>query len=339
MTQIKIAVLGAGGFGTALAMMCDSCGHQVTIWSHRKEEAQRLDREREQKKLLPGVRISDSIRVTSELDCLDDCDFALLAVPSFAVRETCQKMKGRLAKRAILICVAKGLEKGTYLDFSQVMTEELPGHANVILSGPSHAEEVGRKEATSVVAASQDLEAAAAVQDALMNPYFRVYVNDDVIGVELGGALKNIIAVAAGIADGLKIGDNAKAALMTRGITEIARLGVAMGGRQETFAGLSGIGDLIVTCTSMHSRNRRFGILVGQGVPVREALEQVGMVVEGYSCTAIVHELSRKAGVEMPIAEQAYQVLYQGKGPEQAMADLMGRPKRHESETTWLEKK
>ena len=232
--------------------------------------------------------------------------------------------------------MAKGLEQGSFHDFSTVLSQEIPQCANVVLSGPSHAEEVSRAEATTVVASSKDKEAARKVQDWLMNPSFRVYVNDDLIGVELGGALKNIIAVAAGIADGLGLGDNAKAALMTRGITEIARLGVAMGGHQETFAGLSGIGDLIVTCTSMHSRNRRFGIKIGQGVPAQQALEEVGMVVEGYSCTAVARELAHQLGVDMPITEQTYQVLYCNKPADQAMRDLMGRPKRNESENIWV---
>ncbi len=334
-----VTVLGAGGFGTALAMQAHACGHRVSLWSHRTEEAQRLDREREQPKLLPGVRIPGEITITDDIACVRGSRLVILAVPSFAVRETCQRLCPYLDEGAVVACVSKGLEKGTFKDFSQVMTEELPHNANVVLSGPSHAEEVARGEATTVVAASYDRQASQLVQDLLMGPGFRIYVNDDVVGVELGGALKNIIAVCAGIGDGLGIGDNAKAALMTRGITEIARLGVAMGGHKETFGGLSGIGDLIVTCSSMHSRNRRFGILVGQGVPVEQALQQVGMVVEGYACTQTAHQLAQKMGVEMPITDQAYQVLYQGKSPADALRDLMGRPRRHESESIWLHQK
>ena len=234
-----------------------------------------------------------------------------------------------------MVNVAKGLEDGSYKRLSQVLEEELPQQRIVALSGPSHAEEVGRGAPTTVTVASRERAAAEEVQDLLMNPTLRLYVSDDVIGVELGGALKNVIALAAGIADGLQLGDNAKAALMTRGITEIARLGVAMGARTETFAGLAGIGDLIVTCTSMHSRNRRAGILIGQGENAQEAVRQVG-TVEGYPCAKTAYELSRKLQVEMPIVEQAYGVLYQRKDPSQALRDLMSRPKRHESEVIWL---
>ena len=247
--MVKVLILGAGSFGVALALLCHNCGHEVTVWSHRREEAERLQVEREQKKLLPGVKLPQEIAFTATLEAAQACDLAILAVPSFAVRQTSRLLAPHLREGAVVACVAKGLEQGSYADFSTVIGEEIPNCPNVILSGPSHAEEVSRGEATSIVAASHNMEAAQKVQDWLMSPAFRVYVNDDVIGVELGGALKNIIAVAAGTADGLGLGDNAKAALMTRGITEIARLGVAMGGRQETFAGLSGIGDLIVTCT------------------------------------------------------------------------------------------
>ncbi|MFQ9886449.1 MAG: NAD(P)H-dependent glycerol-3-phosphate dehydrogenase [Negativibacillus massiliensis] len=332
----KVMVLGAGGFGISLALMCHRYGHEVTVWSHREEEVIRLREEREQKKLLPGVKIPQEIVFTATLEPAKHSDLIIMAVPSFAVRQTAHCLKEHIGTNSIIVCVAKGLEADTFLDFSTVISQEIPDHPNVVLSGPSHAEEVSRGEATTVTVASKDRAAAHQVQDWLMNPDFRVYVNDDLVGVELGGALKNIIAVAAGIADGVGLGDNAKAALMTRGITEIARLGVAMGGHQETFAGLSGIGDLVVTCTSMHSRNRRFGILVGQGVPVQQALEQVGMVVEGYSCTKVAHDLAEKMGVEMPITSQTYQVLYEGKSPKDAVRDLMGRPKKKEIEHTWV---
>ncbi len=332
----NVMVLGAGGFGISLAMMCCRYGHQVTVWSHREEEVVRLQTEREQKKLLPGVKIPQEILFTPSLEAAQQSDLVIMAVPSFAVRQTSRLLSQTVGKNTIVVCVAKGIEQGTFYDFSTVISQEIPENPNVILSGPSHAEEVCRGEATTVVVTSKDRAAAMQVQDWLMNPDFRVYVNDDVVGVELGGALKNIIAVASGIADGAGMGDNAKAALMTRGITEIARLGVAMGGHQETFAGLSGIGDLVVTCTSNHSRNRRFGRLVGQGMPVQQALEQVGMVVEGYSCTKVAHELAQKMGVEMPITEQTYQVLYEGKNTQDALRSLMGRPKRNERESTWV---
>lgn len=332
----NVIVLGAGGFGISLAMMCCRYGHQVTVWSHREEEVVRLQAEREQKKLLPGVKIPQEILFTPSLEAAQQSDLVIMAVPSFAVRQTSRLLSQTVGKNTIVVCVAKGIEQGTFYDFSTVISQEIPENPNVILSGPSHAEEVCRGEATTVVVTSKDRAAAMQVQDWLMNPDFRVYVNDDVVGVELGGALKNIISVASGIADGAGMGDNAKAALMTRGITEIARLGVAMGGHQETFAGLSGIGDLVVTCTSNHSRNRRFGRLVGQGMPVQQALEQVGMVVEGYSCTKVAHELAQKMGVEMPITEQTYQVLYEGKNTQDALRSLMGRPKRNERESTWV---
>ena len=311
----KIAVLGCG-FGTALAVMADSCGHQVTLWSLFPQELEEIRRDGEQKKLLPGVSVPERMVLTSDISCLADCELCIMAVPSFAVRQTARRAAPYLRANTIVVNVAKGLEDGSYKRLSQVLEEELPQQKIVAMSGPSHAEEVGRGAPTTITVASRERTAAEEVQDLLMNPTLRLYVNDDVTGVELGGALKNVIALAAGIADGLQLGDNAKAALMTRGITEIARLGVAMGAKTETFAGLSGIGDLIVTCTSMHSRNRRAGILIGQGKNAEEAVQ--------------------KLRVEMPIVEQAYAVLYEEKPPAKALQDLMTRPKRHESEVIWL---
>ena len=279
----KIAVLGCG-FGTALAVMADSCGHQVTLWSLFPQELEEIRRDGEQKKLLPGVSVPERMVLTSDISCLADCELCIMAVPSFAVRQTARRAAPYLRANTIVVNVAKGLEDGSYKRLSQVLEEELPQQKIVAMSGPSHAEEVGRGAPTTITVASRERTAAEEVQDLLMNPTLRLYVNDDVTGVELGGALKNVIALAAGIADGLQLGDNAKAALMTRGITEIARLGVAMGAKTETFAGLSGIGDLIVTCTSMHSRNRRAGILIGQGKNAEEAVQAVG-TVEGYPCT------------------------------------------------------
>ncbi|HAG56690.1 MAG TPA: NAD(P)H-dependent glycerol-3-phosphate dehydrogenase [Ruminococcaceae bacterium] len=330
----KIAVLGCG-FGTALAVMADGCGHQVTLWSLFPQELEEIRQDGEQKKLLPGVPVTERIALTSDISCLADCDLCIMAVPSFAVRQTAQRAAPYLREGAIVLNVAKGLEDKTYKRLSQVLEEELSKQKIVVMSGPSHAEEVGRGAPTTITVASRERAAAEEVQDLLMNPTLRLYVNDDVIGVELGGALKNVIALAAGIADGLQLGDNAKAALMTRGITEIARLGVAMGAKTETFAGLSGIGDLIVTCTSMHSRNRRAGILIGQGKSAEEAVRSVG-TVEGYPCAKTAYELGQKLRVEMPIVEQSYAVLYEGKSPAQALRDLMTRPKRHESEVIWL---
>ncbi len=334
----KIAILGSGGFGCALAIMCANENHDVRLWSCFEEEIQTLKQEREHKKLLAGVKIPQSVQMTSDLACASDADLVILAVPSFAVRSTAAKLKGVLAPHTIVANVGKGLEQGTLKRLSQVIYEELPEHVNVTISGPSHAEEVGRGMSTVVVAASKDIKAATYVQDTLMNPNFRIYINDDVIGVELGGALKNVMALAAGVLDGLKMGDNAKAALMTRGIAEMARLGVAMGGRTETFAGLSGIGDLIVTCTSMHSRNRRAGILIGEGTKAADAVKQIG-TVEGYTAAKCAWELAERANIEMPIVEQVYEVLFREKSPKLAMAELMDRKKRHETEDIWFYQK
>ncbi|MBC8585740.1 NAD(P)H-dependent glycerol-3-phosphate dehydrogenase [Youxingia wuxianensis] len=332
----EIFILGAGGFGTSLAVMCEKYGHQVTLYSPFQQEIETLSVQREHKKLLPGIHIPETIKMTWQLPEKLESELIIAATPSFAVRGVCASIKEKIGSKSVIACVAKGFEKDTLRTLSQVMEEELPGNSNVIISGPSHAEEVARGVPTTVVAASRNRGAAEFVQDILMNPAFRIYVNDDVMGVELGGALKNVIALAAGISDGLQLGDNAKAALMTRGITEIARLGVAMGAQNETFAGLSGIGDLIVTCTSMHSRNRRAGILIGQGKTALQAIDEVGMTVEGYTSSKCAYELSKKRNVEMPIIQQVYEVLYEDKKPQQAIQNLMQRPKRHESEVIWL---
>lgn len=332
----KVWIMGAGGFGVALAVMCAGNGHQVTSYSPFRDEIETLQRDGEHKKLLPGVKLPENVALTWELPEQVEADLIIVATPSFAVRPSCASLAGRVPKSAIVSCVAKGFDKDTLETMTDVMADELPNNPIVAISGPSHAEEVGRGVPTTVVAASRSRKAAEFVQDTLMCPTLRIYVNDDVIGVELGGALKNVIALAAGVADGLKIGDNAVAALMTRGITEIARLGVAMGAQAETFAGLSGIGDLIVTCTSMHSRNRRAGILIGQGLKAEEAVKEIGMTVEGYTATECAHKLAEKYNVVMPITEQVYEVLYHGKTPQEAIHDLMERPKRHESEYIWL---
>lgn len=332
----KIFILGAGGFGTSLAVMCDKNGQSVTLYSPFEKEIATLSRVREHKKLLPGIVIPMSVQMTWQLPQTLDADLVIIATPSFAVRSVCTSLKGHLTPETVVSCVAKGFEPETLKPLDEVIAEELPKNPRVMISGPSHAEEVARGVPTTVVAASKDLSAAEFVQDTLMNPSLRIYTNDDVIGVELGGAVKNVIALAAGITDGLQLGDNSKAALMTRGITEIARLGVAMGAKAETFAGLSGIGDLIVTCTSMHSRNRRVGILIGQGKTALEAIDEIGMTVEGYTATKCAWELAGRYHVEMPITEQAYKVLYEGKSPREVVGALMGRSKRHEAESNWL---
>lgn len=331
-----IFVMGAGGFGIALAVTAHRLGHRLTLWSPFPQEVELLNATREHQKLLTGVKIPDDIAVTTSLEEISRQDLVIVATPSSAVRQTAKRLAERINADTTVVCTSKGLEAGSYKLLCDVLGEELPGNRHVALSGPSHAEELARGVPTAVVAASRHREAAEYVQDTLGGESLRIYVSDDVLGVELGGALKNVIALAAGILDGLEAGDNTKAALMTRGIAEIARLGVAMGARSETFAGLSGIGDLIVTCASMHSRNRRCGILIGQGMEPAKAVEKIGATVEGYSCAKIAWELSQKHSVAMPIVEQTYAVLYQGKNPKEAVRDLMHRPSRHESEAVWL---
>ena len=333
---MKISVMGSGGWGTALALVLLENGHDVTLWSYTREESELLA-ERKENPLLKGVALPDGLHFTSDLNCVKSCGAVVLATPSFAVRTTARAVAPLLEPGAVLISVSKGIEKDTSLTLTQAIEQEVgDAHPIVALSGPSHAEEVGRRVPTVVVSASQNREAAELVQDLFMNERFRVYATDDVVGVELGAALKNVIALCAGISDGMGFGDNTKAALMTRGLTEIARLGVAMGGRRETFAGLSGVGDLIVTCTSMHSRNRRCGILIGKGTPTDQAVKEIGAVVEGYYAAANARTLASKVGVEMPIAEAAYQVLYEGKDPHGVIVDLMNRERKYELEDSWV---
>ena len=333
---MKIAVMGSGGWGTALALVLLENGHDVTLWSYSEEESRTL-REKRENPMLKGVPLPETLALTSDSACVKGCKVVVLATPSFAVRATTRALVPMLEEGAVLVCVSKGIEKDTSLTLAGAMEEEAGrGHPIVALCGPSHAEEGGRGVPTTVVSASRSREAAELVQDLFMNQRFRVYASDDVVGVELGAALKNIIALCAGICDGLGFGDNTKAALMTRGLTEIARLGVALGGRRETFAGLAGVGDLIVTCTSMHSRNRRAGILIGQGMAPEQAVREIGAVVEGYYAAATARALAQKTGVEMPISEAAYQVLYNGKDPKVAIIELMTRAKKHELEDSWV---
>ncbi|MFA9381749.1 MAG: NAD(P)H-dependent glycerol-3-phosphate dehydrogenase, partial [Acetanaerobacterium sp.] len=310
--------------------------HEVTLWSAFEPEIELLRTKRENPRLLPGIKLPETVTLTTDADCAAGQDIVLFAVPSGALHEVAGRFAGIIAPETVVVNVGKGLEEESLRRLSQVLEEFLPRNRIVVLSGPSHAEEVARGVPTTVVAASTDHKAAEFVQDALMNPSFRIYVNDDVVGVELGGALKNIIALAAGIIDGLGLGDNSKAALMTRGITEMARLGVLLGGRTETFAGLSGIGDLIVTCTSMHSRNRRAGILIGQGATAEDAIREVGMTVEGYRSAKCAYRLAQRVSVEMPIVNEVYRILYEGKNAREALDDLMGRSKKHEGEEIWL---
>ena len=331
---MKITVLGSGGWGTALALLLLENGHDVTLWSYTEEES-RVLRETRENPMLKGVPLPAELKLTTDMAAVKGCGVVVLATPSFAVRTTAAKLRALADPGTVLVSVSKGIEKDTSLRLSQVIRQEV-GEACpvVVLSGPSHAEEVGRRVPTAVVSASADTGAARLVQDLFMNDRFRVYTSADPVGVETCAALKNVIALCAGVSDGLGYGDNTKAMLMTRGLAEMCRLGVAMGGKAETFAGLAGVGDLIVTCTSMHSRNRRCGILIGQGVPVEEAVKQIGAVVEGYYAAQTARTLAEKAGVEMPITEAAYQVLYHGKDVRTVVGELMGRRKRDELEET-----
>ncbi len=332
----KFTVLGMGGFGLALAVMLDNNGHSVNVWSAFESEIEDIRRDGENKKKLPGVKIKDSITLTSDISTVSGSDVVIFGVPTGFVRSVAKQAAPFITENTVILNTSKGLEDKTFKRMSEVLHEELPNSPIVILTGPSHAEEVGIGMPTTVVVASDDSKYSDYIQSIMSNIALRIYINDDVVGSELGGSLKNIIALCAGICDGMGFGDNTKAALMTRGITEIARLGVKMGGKRDTFAGLSGIGDLIVTCTSMHSRNRRAGILIGQGVSPDEAVKQIG-TVEGYTCTKVAYELSQSVGVVMPITEQCYNVLFNGLDPKTALKNLMGRPKGHETEQIWVE--
>ena len=331
---MKITVVGSGGWGTALAIHLCKNGHEVTLWSHNPEKAASMTSTRVNP-MLPGAILPPELVCSGDPASVRGRDMVVLASPSFPFRGVCQTIAPHLDPQSLLVSVTKGIEPETLLRMSQV-AGEVTGHTVAVLSGPSHAEEVARGIPTGCVAACGDKAAAELVQDAFMSDRFRVYVNPDVVGVELGGALKNVIALCAGISDGLGFGDNTKAMLMTRGLTETARLGLALGARRETFTGLAGVGDLIVTCTSMHSRNRRCGILIGQGTPAAEAVKEIGAVVEGYYAAATARALAQKAGVEMPITEAAYQVLYGGRDTRAVIKELMTRARKHELEDSWV---
>jgi glycerol-3-phosphate dehydrogenase (NAD(P)+) len=327
----KISIIGAGSWGTALAVLLSS-KNDVTVWSGLKEEIEMLNSNREHLDKLPGIKISEKINFTSGIEeAITDSDIITVVVPSHIVRKSIEKIKPYYNGQ-IIVCCSKGIEVETGYTMSKVIESEIKSSRVVILSGPTHAEEVAKLIPTAIVAASKSLKDAEKVQSVFMNENFRVYTNNDVLGVELGGALKNVIALCAGISDGLGYGDNTKAALMTRGITEISRLGTKLGANINTFSGLTGVGDLIVTCTSMHSRNRRAGILIGEGKSVDEALKEVKMVVEGVITTKAAYKLAQKAEVEMPIINEAYNVLFNGKDPALAVNDLMTRDKKFESD-------
>ena len=334
----NIGIIGAGTWGTALGLVLYGNRHSVTLWSAFEEDAGYLDKKREHKNL-PGVKLPGDMVFTASMEqAAEGKDVLVLAVPSIYVRSTARKMAAFCGKGQVIVNVAKGIEEDSLLTLSQVIEEELSGARVAVLSGPSHAEEVSRRVPTTCVAGAADKRLAAMVQNLFMSPEFRVYISPDVLGIELGGALKNVIALAAGIADGLGYGDNTKAALITRGIHEIGRLGMRMGGLSETFGGLSGIGDLIVTCTSMHSRNRRAGILIGQGCSMEEAMSQVGMAVEGVYSARAAWKLAEKYQAPMPIVEQVNQVLFFGKDPAGAVKELMCRDRTSETgEGVWQE--
>lgn len=331
-----IAVLGSGGFGTSLAVTLFRSGHQVTLWSAFQQELDDIRKYGENRKLLPGIAVDSAISFSSDINCAAEADLIIMAVPSFAVRSVAKELKTVVKPGTVIANVGKGFEESTLMRLSEVIQSECPNNPVVALSGPSHAEEIARCVPTTLVAAGTDRTSAEYVQELLMSATLRIYVNDDVVGVELGGALKNIIALCAGVLDGMGLGDNVKAALMTRGLAEIARLGVAMGAHSSTFAGLTGMGDLIVTCTSMHSRNRRAGILIGQGLTAEEAVKRVGMTVEGISAANAAYALSRKYDVQMPIVEQLHAVLHENKPVKEVVIDLMERPMRHENEKVWF---
>ena len=332
----KVAVLGAGSWGTALAIVLADNGHQVGLWAHRKELADEINDKRTNEKYLQGISIPEQIVADVELSAVvEDADDIVLVVPTKAIREVCQNLNQVIDRKVTITHASKGIEPGTYKRVSEIIREEMTEDLYddvVVLSGPSHAEEVSLRQPTTVTVSAERLEVAERVQDLFINRQFRVYTSPDIVGVELGGALKNIIALGAGISDGLGYGDNAKAALITRGLAEIARLGTSMGANPLTFSGLTGIGDLIVTCTSSHSRNWRAGYKLGQGHDLDEVLEQMGMVVEGVRTTKAAYQLSQTQQVEMPITGGIYRILFDSEDPRDVVDQLMTRIRRHEME-------
>ncbi len=326
-----VGVIGAGSWGTAIAKLLCTNGHKVTLWSYREEEVRSLIEKRENLSKLPGVKLPEEIIFTADLEAaVRDKEMCVMAVPSTAVRSTAKKMAPYAKPGQIVVNLAKGIEESTLMILTDIIEQEIPGVQATVLSGPSHAEEVGREIPTTAVAGAKKKETAEFMQNIFMNQRFRVYTSPDMLGIELGGALKNVIALAAGVADGLGCGDNTKAALITRGIAEMSRLGVAMGGHIETFNGLAGIGDLIVTCASRHSRNRKAGFLIGQGKSMQEAMDEVKMVVEGVYSAKAAMKLAKKYQVDMPIVEEVNQVLFEGKSAREAMGELMLRDKKTE---------
>lgn len=334
----QVSIIGGGSWGIALAVLLRKNGHEITVWSALEREIAML-REFREHKMLPGVKLPEEIVFTTDdREAVEGKDLLVMAVASSYTRETAHRLSSLVAPKQKILNVAKGIEEHTVMTLSEIIEQEIPQADVAVMSGPSHAEEVGRGIPTTIVVGAGTKATAEYIRSLFMNEVFRVYITPDILGMELGGALKNVVALAAGIADGLGYGDNTKAALITRGITEIARLGTAMGGKFETFCGLTGIGDLIVTCASMHSRNRRAGILIGQGKTCEEAMEEVRMVVEGVYSAKAAMELARKYNVQMPIIEQVNAVLFEGRSAAQAVKELMLRDKKLEvSDLPWPE--
>ena len=327
----KMCVLGAGSWGTALALVLANNEYKVSLWTLNEEQKETINKERTNYKYLPNISIHQNIEATCNLEeALHDAKLIVLAVPSQAIRGVCKNIKKYITSDQIIVNASKGLERETGFRMSEVVFSEIENARFVVLSGPSHAEEVALNLPTTITVASNSIEDAKEVQSFFNNNNFRVYTNSDIVGVELGGTLKNIIAFGAGICDGVGYGDNTKSALITRGLAEIKRLGTHLGANIETFSGLSGVGDLIVTCTSQHSRNRKAGMLIGQGKNLEETLEEVQMVVEGVVATEVAYSLSRKLGVEMPITEAIYSVLYNNVSAKKAVEELMSRDSKSE---------
>lgn len=330
---MKITILGCG-FGIALAVLWNKAGHTVTAWTRNEDEIADILRCGEHKRLLPGVPVSNKISFTSDISCVGDADVVVFAIPSPGVREVAKKAAPYIKPDTVILNVGKGFEEATSKRLSEVISEELPNNRLAIMAGPCHAEEVSRNIPTTVVMSSHDMSCTEYLQESLQTNTFRIYGNDDVAGCEIAAALKNIIALACGIIEGMKLGDNTIASLMTRGLAEITRLGAAMGANWETFTGLAGVGDLIVTCTSKHSRNHRAGILIGEGMSAAEAVANVG-TVEGYNCCRIAHRLAKELNVSAPIIEELSRICYEGAPPAESLSRLMARPQRHERERFW----
>lgn len=330
---MKITILGCG-FGTALAVLWNKAGHEVTAWTRNEAEIADILRCGEHKRLLPGVPVSNRITFTSDISCVSGADAVVFAVPSPGVREVARKAAPHVSQSSVILNVGKGFEEGSAKRLSQVIGEEIPQNKLVVMAGPCHAEEVSRSIPTTVVMSSEDMSAAEYLQESLQTSTFRIYGNSDVAGCEIAAALKNPIALSCGMIEGMKLGDNTVASLMTRGLAEITRLGAAMGAKWETFTGLAGVGDLIVTCTSKHSRNHRAGILIGEGMSASEAVANVG-TVEGYNCCGIAYKQAKKLEVRTPIIDELYKICFEGVSPNESVRSLMTRPQTHERERYW----